>query len=126
RGKSGNVPCGPPRFDISLASKGLKKRHQKEVPPRRRLALILKGGDTKGGVMIGRGLNVVLLATAMMLVAPSAFALKLKPGLWQDTETGTTNGQPKPPEVSTDCLSPEEAADPVKAALANMKDVPTS
>jgi hypothetical protein len=75
--------------------------------------------------MIGRGSTVALLVTAMMLVAPSAFALKLKPGLWQDTESGTSNGKPVPPKVTTDCLSPEEAADPVKAALAGMKGLPS-
>jgi hypothetical protein len=74
-------------------------------------------------VMIERYVTAALLVVAATLYAPSAFALKLKPGLWQDTETGTSNGKPVPPKVSTDCLSPEEAADPVKAALAGMKDM---
>ena len=75
--------------------------------------------------MIARYVTAGLLAVATTLFAPSVFALTLKPGLWQDTETGTTNGQPSPPKVSTDCLSPEEAADPVKAALSSMKDMPS-
>ena len=39
-------------------------------------------------------------------------------GEWQDTETGTENGQAVKPEVNSDCLSPEEAKDPVKSLMA--------
>jgi len=52
---------------------------------------------------------------------PARAAIELEPGLWQDTETGTENGQPAKPEVTTDCMSPEEAKDPVKQ-LSQMKD----
>ena len=48
-------------------------------------------------------------------------AIELDPGLWQDTETGTEDGQPAKPEVTSDCMSAEEAKDPVKS-LAVMKD----
>lgn len=56
-------------------------------------------------------------------VAPtSAFAaIELDPGLWQDTETGTEDGKPAKPEVTSDCMSPEEAKDPVKS-LSVMKE----
>jgi hypothetical protein len=43
--------------------------------------------------------------------------------MWQDTETGEENGKPAKPEVTSDCMTPEEAKDPVKA-LAVMKDNP--
>ena len=61
------------------------------------------------------------LMTAAVLWAASAFAIELTPGNWQDTETGTEDGKPVPPEVSTDCMTPEEAKDPVKVLTA-MKD----
>jgi hypothetical protein len=54
------------------------------------------------------------LATAM----PARAAFELDPGQWQDTETGTENGQPAKPEVTTDCMTPAEAKDPVKALMA--------
>ena len=53
----------------------------------------------------------------MMLIAPARAAHELDPGLWQLTETGSENGNPVKPEVSTDCLSPEDARDPVKTIL---------
>ncbi len=53
---------------------------------------------------------------ALLLTAPTANAKTLlDPGLWQDTETGTENGQPVKPEVTTDCMSAEDAADPAKS-----------
>lgn len=48
-------------------------------------------------------------------------AIELDPGQWQDTETGEEDGKPVKPEVTSDCMSPEEAKDPVKS-LAVMKD----
>src|SRR5471030_2608647 len=48
-------------------------------------------------------------------------AIELDPGQWQDTETGDEDGKPVKPEVTSDCMSPEEAKDPVKS-LAVMKD----
>lgn len=53
----------------------------------------------------------------MILFPASASAIELEPGLWQDTETGTENGQPVKGEVSTTCLSAEEAKNPIKAIL---------
>lgn len=59
-----------------------------------------------------------LIAAVSLLVAlPARAAYELEPGLWQLTETGTENGQPAKPEVSSDCLSPEDARDPVKTIL---------
>jgi hypothetical protein len=48
-------------------------------------------------------------------------AIELDPGQWQDTETGEEDGKPVKPEVTSECMSPEEAKDPVKS-LAVMKD----
>jgi hypothetical protein len=57
------------------------------------------------------GLLILLCAT------PTFAAIELEPGLWQDTETGTENGKPAKTEVSTNCLSPEEARNPIKTIL---------
>ncbi len=51
------------------------------------------------------------LAGAVM--TPAA-AFEFRPGQWQDTETGLEDGKPVPPEVSTSCMTPEEAKDPLK------------
>jgi hypothetical protein len=57
-----------------------------------------------------------------VLAAPAArAAFALDPGQWQDTETGTENGQPAKPEVTSDCMTPAEAEDPVKVLL-TLKD----
>ena len=52
---------------------------------------------------------------------PALAAIQLESGNWQDTETGTEDGKPVKAEVTTDCMSPEEAKDPVKVLTA-MKD----
>ena len=60
-----------------------------------------------------------LFAGMLVLCAPPVLAaIELEPGLWQDTETGTENGQPTKPQVTTDCMTPEDAKDPVKALMA--------
>lgn len=59
--------------------------------------------------------------TATFGGAPALAAIELEPGTWQDTETGSENGQPAKPEVSTDCMTAEDAKDPMKA-LAKMKE----
>ena len=65
-----------------------------------------------------------LSALFILLAAqPARAAIELDPGMWQDTETGEENGKPAKPEVISDCMTPEEAKDPVKA-LAVMKDNP--
>ena len=48
-------------------------------------------------------------------------AIELEPGTWQDNETGTENGKPAKPEVTSDCMTAEDAKDPMKA-LAKMKE----
>lgn len=60
------------------------------------------------------------MLTTVLLASP-AFAIELTPGNWQDTETGIEDGKPVPPQVTTDCMSPEEAKDPIKVLTA-MKD----
>ncbi len=53
---------------------------------------------------------------APLFAAPMAHAATvLDPGLWQDTETGTEDGQPVKPEVTTECMSAKDAEDPAKA-----------
>ncbi len=63
-----------------------------------------------------------LLVSAGLVTAPPArAAISLEPGQWQDTETGEEDGKPVKPEVTTECMTPEEAKDPVKS-LSVMKD----
>jgi hypothetical protein len=61
----------------------------------------------------------VLIAGGLAAV-PARAAIQLEPGNWQDTETGTEDGKPVAPQVSKDCMTPEEASDPVKV-LTSMK-----
>lgn len=61
------------------------------------------------------------LAALCMFALPARAAIQLEPGEWQDTETGTENGQPAKTEVTTDCMTAQDAKDPVKA-LTKLKD----
>ncbi|HEX5213534.1 MAG TPA: DUF3617 family protein [Pseudolabrys sp.] len=64
---------------------------------------------------------ILSIVGATVLLAGPAFALEIQPGLWQDAETAEINGKVYPPEIMTDCVSPEDAKDIVKAAQAQMK-----
>lgn len=68
-----------------------------------------------------RWLAILGFAAALALAGPARAAIQLEPGNWQDTETGEENGKPVAPQVTTDCMSAEEASDPVKVLTA-MKD----
>ena len=57
----------------------------------------------------------------LLLTAPAFAAIELDPGMWQDTETGEEDGKTVAPQVTSDCMTPEEAKDPVKS-LSVMKD----
>jgi hypothetical protein len=60
----------------------------------------------------------VLFAAAVVLSAPLARAeVALQPGLWQEVETGSENGQPAKSETSTRCMTAEEARQPSKAVV---------
>ena len=61
------------------------------------------------------------LAALCVFVWPARAAIQLDPGEWQGTETGTENGQPAEPEVTTECVTAQDAKDPVKA-LTQLKD----
>lgn len=54
----------------------------------------------------------------LLAASPTFAAIELEPGQWQDTETGTENGQPSKAQVTTECMTPEDAKDPVKALMA--------
>jgi hypothetical protein len=60
----------------------------------------------------------VCVAAVWLLATPAFAAPELEPGEWQDTETGTENGQPAKAQVTTGCMTPEDAKDPVKALMA--------
>jgi hypothetical protein len=66
-------------------------------------------------------LAAALMTAGLLPVPPArAAAIELEPGMWQDTETGIENGKPVKPEVTTDCMTPEDARDPMKS-LAKMQ-----
>jgi Protein of unknown function (DUF3617) len=61
------------------------------------------------------------LLTAIVFMACSpASALEIQPGQWRSSEVHTMNGKTDKPEITSDCVSAEEARDPVKA-LAQLK-----
>ena len=61
---------------------------------------------------------IAVISGAWLAAQPARAAIELTPGTWQDTETGEENGKPVPPQVTTDCMTPEEAKDPVKILTA--------
>ena len=64
-----------------------------------------------------------LLAALVLLAAlPARAEIKLEPGTWQQVEHGTEDGKPAVPTTYTDCLTPQQAGDPVKA-LSGLKDL---
>ncbi len=72
-------------------------------------------------------MNLRLAAAAGLLsvglsVYPARAANEIQPGLWQDPETTETDGKAEPAKVSTDCVKPEDARDPVKMIQDSMKD----
>ena len=70
---------------------------------------------------ISCGAFALAASVCVMATLPARAAIQFEPGLWQDTETGTENGKPAKPEISTDCMTPEDAKDPMKAFSA-LKD----
>ena len=63
-----------------------------------------------------------IVAGCLCLAHPAHAANEIQPGLWQDTETTEVNGKKDAPKVTTDCVTPEDAKDPVKMIQASMKD----
>ena len=68
-------------------------------------------------LILSRALAVAF-AVCLFAAAPGFAAIDLEPGEWQDTESGTENGQPAKTEVTSSCVTPEDAKDPVKALMA--------
>jgi hypothetical protein len=52
---------------------------------------------------------------------PARAANEIQTGLWQDTESSDVNGKPSPPKVSTDCVTPDQALDPVMMIKTEMQ-----
>jgi len=69
----------------------------------------------RGGVQKITRRAGALLAVLLLAALPARAAMELAPGEWQDTETGTENGEPVPPEVTTSCMTADDAKDVVKA-----------
>jgi hypothetical protein len=66
---------------------------------------------------------LVSFASVCFLKEPARAAMQLDPGEWQDTETGTEDGKPVKLEVTTSCMTAEEAKDVVKA-LTQLQNTP--
>ena len=64
---------------------------------------------SKSQLLIG---TLALLAVGVPSVAS---ALEIEAGEWQTTDTTVVDGKAEKPEVSTDCVTAEEARDPMKA-----------
>jgi hypothetical protein len=59
----------------------------------------------------------------VLLAAPRAFAAnEIEPGLWQDMEITTVDGKREPAKTSTNCVTAQDAQDPVKLIKDSMKD----
>jgi hypothetical protein len=71
-----------------------------------------------GTTMLILSRALTLAVTVCLFAATPARAIELEPGEWQDTESGTENGQPAKTEVTSSCMTPEDAKDPVKALMA--------
>lgn len=67
-------------------------------------------------------LSGALFGAVLLTAPPARAAIQLEPGSWQQVENGTEDGKPAKPFTYTDCLTPEQAKDPVKA-LAALKDL---
>jgi hypothetical protein len=64
-----------------------------------------------------------LVAVSTALLAPGAvLAVEIEPGQWEASETSDVNGKPGQPELSTECVTPEDARDPVKALTSMQND----
>jgi len=62
-------------------------------------------------------IGAVLLALCLAAF-PARAEIKLDPGTWQQVESGSEDGKPAEPVTYTDCLTPEQARDPIKALSA--------
>ncbi len=71
---------------------------------------------------ISRAVILGAFIWAGLAAPPARAAIELQPGLWQDTETGEENGKPIKPEVTTSCMTPEEAKNPEKSMAAPKDD----
>jgi hypothetical protein len=64
---------------------------------------------------MSRTLQAATIALSVsLLVSSSAAAFELRPGTWEEVETGTEDGKPVPARTETNCMTPEEAKDPLK------------
>ena len=69
-------------------------------------------------ILLAAGVAAIAIAFSL----PAHAANEIRPGLWEDTETAEINGKAEPPKVSTDCVKPEDAQDPVKMMQEAMKE----
>jgi hypothetical protein len=63
------------------------------------------------------------LGFLILQCVPGAYAAnEIQPGLWQDSETMTVGGKAEAPKVTTNCVTPQDAQDPVTMIKDGMKD----
>jgi len=63
------------------------------------------------------------LGFAVVIGTPTlCVALEIEPGEWRSNETSNVDGRPGQSEQSTDCVTPEDARDPVKALTSMQND----
>ena len=62
------------------------------------------------------------LAAAVGGAPTLCLALEIDPGEWQSNESSNVDGKPGQPEQTTDCVTPEDARDPVKALTGMQND----
>ncbi|HEY1312000.1 MAG TPA: hypothetical protein VGF02_13720 [Pseudolabrys sp.] len=64
------------------------------------------------------GISLFVLLSAL----PADAVNEIQPGLWQDSEITAVNGKAEAPKVTTNCVTPQDAQDPVKMIRDGMKD----
>ena len=66
---------------------------------------------------------IALLGSLTILAVPAyCAALEIEPGQWESSATSDVDGKPSQPELSTDCVTAEDARDPVKALTGMQND----
>jgi len=58
----------------------------------------------------------------LLCALPARAANEIQPGLWLDTEISVVNGERAPGKTSTNCVTAQDAQDPVKMIKDQMKD----
>jgi len=66
--------------------------------------------------------SALVLAASVIGTPTLCQAIEIEPGEWQSNETSSVDGKASQPEQSTDCVTLEDARDPVKALTSMQND----